>query len=68
MNKKDSLLLAVTVSVEKIIVLINCPWEVPKPVLNTKAKHPPSGAVFIKIKIINIIIFLVVEKINGNKN
>jgi hypothetical protein len=34
----------VTLSVENRIVLINFPWLVSNPVLNTKATQPPSGA------------------------
>jgi hypothetical protein len=33
-----------TLSVENKIVLINFPWLVSNPVLNTKARQPPSGA------------------------
>jgi len=34
----------VTLSVENKMVLINFPWLVSNPVLNTKATQPPSGA------------------------
>lgn len=45
MKRKLSMLLAETVSVEKIMVLMSCPCEVPKPVRRTTARQPPSGAI-----------------------
>lgn len=43
MKRKDSKLLAVTRSVEKIMVRTSWPWAVPNPVRTTTPRHPPSG-------------------------
>ena len=42
-KRNDSKLFADTLSVENIIVRTSWPCAVPNPVLNTTAKHPPSG-------------------------
>lgn len=44
MKRKLSRLLALTVSVEKIMVRMSWPWDVPKPVRSTTARQPWSGA------------------------
>ena len=43
-KRNDSKLLALTVSVEKIMVRTSWPWVVPKPVRSTTARQPASGA------------------------